>query len=133
MIFINFVQNPLIFYPATFANIITSVAARCQGHIIRYEILIKIIKTSEYYIECYNQEMNGITSVIQWFVLKQRYTYKIKIEHSHAFSCIYKKSVYLLLLYFSFSIFPFNFMKKWNKEVTEVVLFFQTRKCMMHN
>lgn len=29
MIFINFVQNPVIFYHATFADIITSVTARC--------------------------------------------------------------------------------------------------------
>lgn len=69
MIFINFVQNPVIFYLATFADIITSVTARRQGHTIRYEVLIKIIKTSEYYIECYNQEMNGNTSVIQWICI----------------------------------------------------------------
>lgn len=69
MIFISFVQNPVIFYPATFADIITSVTARRQGHTIRYEVLIKIIKTSEYYIECYNQEMNGNTSVIQWICI----------------------------------------------------------------
>lgn len=78
MIFINFVQNPVIFYHATFADIITSVTARCQGHIIRYEILIKIIisyliiKTSENCIECYNQEMNGINSVIQWICIKTK-------------------------------------------------------------
>lgn len=111
MIFINFVQNPLIFYPATFADIITSVAARCQGHIIRYEVLIKIIKTSEYYIECYNQEMNGITSVIQWFVLKQRYTYRILTEHSHALSCIYKKCLPFAAI-FLFQYFSFQFYEK---------------------
>lgn len=64
MMFINFVQNPVILYPAIFADIITSVTARCQGHTIKYEVLIKIIKTSEYYIGCNNHEMNGITSVI---------------------------------------------------------------------
>lgn len=48
MIFINFVQNPVIFYPATFADIITSVTARCQGRTIKYEVFIKITKTSEY-------------------------------------------------------------------------------------
>lgn len=84
----------------------------CWYHYERgYEVLIKIIKTSEYYIECYNQEMNGITSVIQWFVLKQRYTYRILTEHSHALSCIYKK-VFTFCCYISLSVFFLSILWK---------------------
>lgn len=62
----------VLFASQNFANIITSMTARCQRHTIRYEIFIKIIKTSDYNIECFNQEMKGITSVIRLICIKTK-------------------------------------------------------------
>lgn len=53
------------------------------------------------------------------FVLEQRYTYRIKIEHFHAyikeclpFAAVYSLSVFFLFIY-----------EKLNKEIIEIVLF----------